>query len=299
MNSCVAVDVSIILVGLNAKDFVQGCVSSLEKAQWRGITYDCIYIDNGSTDGSARMMAEQFPWVRLVENPSNVGYCPAANQGARLSRARYLYLLNDDTLVLDDAIALLVETMDLTPQCGTIGSRLLYPDGTEQWSGRRFPTLLYSLFGRKSAIAARFPNFKPVREYLCKDQLAAGEPFEVDWVSAAGQIVRREAFDQVGGLAEDYYYWHETVFCDRLKAAGYSVMLHPGSKVIHYEGMGSGPRPYPVQRFHIINFNQGAYRCYCEHYKLGFWSIRRFAAAAMLAGRAATQLLAARLCNLH
>lgn len=290
MSSSPILDVSIILVGLNAKDFVRGCLDSLARAEWRSVSHECVYIDNGSTDGSVAMVRDEFPAVRVIANPSNVGYCPAANQGVAETSARYIYLLNDDTLVLDDAIALLVETMDRIPECGTMGSRLLYPDGSEQWSGRRFPTLLYSLFGRRSWLATRFPDAKPVREYLCKDQLKGEAVFDVDWVSAAGQIVRRDVFDAVGGLAEDYYYWHEAVFCDRIKDKGYKVMLHPLSKVIHYEGKGSGPRPYKAQRFHIINFNQGAFRCYCEHYRLGPWSPRRWIAAGLLAGRAVLQL---------
>jgi GT2 family glycosyltransferase len=292
------IDVVIVIVGLNAKDFVQGCLDSIYKAIWRKVTYKCVYIDNGSSDGSVQMVRDEFPAVRVVANPTNLGYCPAANQGAFDSQSRYIYLINDDTLVLDDAIALLVESMDQNPMCGTMGSRLLYPDGSEQWSGRRFPGLIYALFGRNSFIAKKFPDFKPVRKYLCKDQLKGDAPFAVDWVSAAGQIVRRDAYEKIGGLANDYYYWHEAVFCDRLKEAGYQVMLHPLSKVIHYEGKGSGPRPYLIQKFHIINFHQGAYRCYCEHYKLRPWSPRSIMAGILLTSRAIILLAICRIRSL-
>lgn len=286
MSSKNQTDVAIIIVGLNSKDFVRGCLASIYKAIWRKVTYSCIYIDNGSSDGSVQMVRKEFPAAQVIENTTNVGYCPAANQGAYNSQSRYIYLINDDTLVLEDAIALLVETMDQMPTCGTMGSRLLYPDGSEQWSGRRFPGLIYALFGRNSFFAKKFPDIKPVREYLCKDQLTGNDPFAVDWVSAAGQIVRRDAYEKIGGLANDYYYWHEAVFCDRLRENGYEVMLHPLSKVIHYEGKGSGPRPYAVQKFHIINFHQGAYRCYCEHYNLHPWHPRSIMAMILLSSRA-------------
>jgi GT2 family glycosyltransferase len=139
------IDVVIIIVGLNSKDFVRGCLDSIYKANWHQITYECIYIDNGSSDGSAKMVRDEFPDARVIVNLTNLGYCPAANQGAFSSQSRYIYLINDDTLVLDDAIALLVDSMDQKPNCGTMGSRLLYPDGSEQWSGRRFPSLIYAL----------------------------------------------------------------------------------------------------------------------------------------------------------
>jgi len=288
-------DVAVILVGLNAREFVRGCLESLGKAQWRRCRHQIIYVDNGSSDGTPDMIRAEFPGVRVHVNPTNLGFCPAANQGAEMADARYFYFLNDDTLVLDDAIALLVETMDAMPDVGTIGSRLLYPDGSEQWSGRRFPSMMNALFGRRSLLTRLFPNAPFVKEYLCSRQLNGHDPFDVDWVSAAGQIVRRETFDAVGRFAEDYYYWHEAVFCDRILRHGRRVLLHPRSKVIHFEGSGSGARPFKRQVFHIVDFHRGAFRCYCEHHRLGRLHPMRFAAAALLAARAALLLSAARI----
>ncbi len=286
-------DVAIILVGLNARDYVTGCLDSIVAAEWRGYTYQIVYVDNGSTDGSLAMVAERFPEALTIGNPTNLGFCKAANQGARRANGRYYYFINDDTIVLADALAVLVEYMDDHPEAGTVGSRLLYPDGSEQWSGRRFPTLLQGLFGRRSPLSRWFPRAPWVNAYLCKAQLYAGEPFEVDWVSAAGQIVRPDAFHEVSGFAEDYYYWHEAVFCSRLRAAGRMILLHPRSRVIHYEGKGSGTRSIPVQRFHIVDFHRGAYRFYCAHKRLGRAHPLRWTAAAALATRASALLLAA------
>jgi hypothetical protein len=176
--------------------------------------------------------------------------------------------------------------MDRDPDIGTIGSRLFYPDGREQWSGRRFPSLFNAFLGRRSWLTRWFPNARPVREYLCADELRGEEPFAADWVSAAGQIVSRAAFDAVGGLAEDYYYWHEAVFCDRIRKAGKRVLLDPRSHVIHFEGKGSGVRTFATQRFHIVDFHRGAFRCYCEHHGIGPWNPRRWIAAAGLTTRA-------------
>jgi GT2 family glycosyltransferase len=116
----------------------------------------------------------------------------------------------------------------------------------------------------------------------------------VDWVSAAGQIFRPGDFWAVGGYDESYYYWHEAVICGRIAQRGQKVVLHPGSKVIHYEGMGSGKRAYAAQRFHIIDFHRGAYRCYCERTKFGRLHPARIAIGAMLASRAALKLAAIR-----
>lgn len=288
-------DAAIVLVGINARDYVKGCIESLQKAEWRGKTYEVIYADNGSTDDTVQMLATEFPHVKVIENGRNIGYCKAANDGARLADSRYLCFLNDDTLVLDDAIALLIEFMDEHPDVGTTGCRLLYPDGAEQYSGRMFPTLLSSFMGRRSPLTKMFPNAPWVRRYLCKDQLKQSEPFPVDWVSAAGQIFRPSDFWKVGGYDESYYYWHEAVVCRRLAEAGCKVMLHPRSRVIHYEGKGSGHRPYPVQKFHILDFHRGAYRCFCEQRRLGKFHPARWLVGALLGSRAALTLAAARL----
>ncbi|MGQ8367336.1 glycosyltransferase family 2 protein [Glaciecola sp. 1036] len=284
-------DVAVILIGLNAKRYVLECLESIFDATWRDVTYEVIYIDNGSKDGSADAVKEQFgDSVNLIANDTNLGFCPAGNQGARLANSRYLYFINDDTLVVDDAIALTVEYMDEHDDVGTVGSRLVFPDGEEQYSGRRFPNIYSSIFGRRSFLTRIFPNFKPVTDYLCKEQLEKGEPFEVDWVSAAGQVVKKDDFLSVGGFAEDYYYWHEAVFCHRLSLAGKKIILDPRSKIIHYEGKGSGPRPLAVQRFHIIDFHKGAFRAYCERYNLPFFSITRVLTATALSCRGAALL---------
>ena len=291
-------DVAVIIVGLNACDYIRGALKSIERADWRGRSHEVVYVDNGSSDGSTEMVETEFPGVKVLANPTNLGFCKAANQGAAASNNRYYFFLNDDTVVLDDAIALLVDFADATPGIGSIGSRLVYPDGREQFSGRRFPTLKDALMGRRSLLARWFPNSPSLRRYLCSDQLERDEPFVVDWVSAAAQLISRQVFEEVGGYAEDYYYWHEAVICDRIRGVGKTVMLHPASKIIHYEGKGSGVRPYPVQRFHIIDFHRGAFRCYCEHYRLGMLDLRRWVAALGLASRAAVKLFWARVTTL-
>lgn len=279
-------DVAIILIGLNARDFVLACIESIYASPSAGVSFEVVYVDNASADGSAEAVHERFPEVQVIANDTNVGFCPAANQGARASNSRYFYFINDDTLVVDDAISRLVRYCDTEPNIGTVGSRLTFPDGREQYSGRRFPKLWAAFLGRRSRLTRWFPNSSPVRDYLCTEQLARGEPFEVDWVSAAGQIVQRDVFWSVGGFATDYYYWHEAVFCHRLQSKGYRIVLHPESRIIHYEGFGSGPRPPKVQRFHILNFHSGAFRCYCERHALRPWNPMYWLLRATLMGRA-------------
>lgn len=288
-------DVAVVIVGLNAREFVRGCFASLAGTVWNAYTRQLIYVDNGSTDGTTAIVRQQFPDVHLIENDRNLGYCRAANQGARCANSRYLLFLNDDTEIVGAAIPTLIEYMESHPDVATAGARLIFPDRTEQWSGRRFPNFLSSLMGRRGWLAKVLPNVSTVRSYLCKDEHARGEPFDCDWVSAAGQIFRTADFWAVNGFAEDYYYWHEMVQCLRIKRRGRKVVLVPAATIVHYEGRGSGPRPFKRQRFHIIDFHKGAFRAYLEYQNIGPFHPRALIAGTALAVRALTLVIVWRL----
>jgi N-acetylglucosaminyl-diphospho-decaprenol L-rhamnosyltransferase len=288
-----SVDVSAIVISLNSRRFLRDCLDSLVRAPWRDVSFEIIVADNGSTDGTLELLSESYPNVRVLAIGRNIGFCPAGNLAAREAAGRYFLFLNDDILIREDAVAKLVEWMDAHPDAGIIGSRLLNLDGTDQFSsGRTFPTPMNALFGRKSVLTRLFPGAPWARRYLLPDRIDSAAPYRVDWVSAAAMMVRREAFEQSGRLAEDFYYFHEMVICDRCQKAGYTVWLHPRSKIVHYEGAGSGVRTRRVRRKHIERFHRGAYRWYCLHHGLGPWSPLRYVAAAVLAARAAALILA-------
>jgi hypothetical protein len=281
-------DVSAIVISLNSKHYLAGCLDSLQRSEWRDKTYEILVVDNGSTDGTIELLRDSYPEVRLIANRRNVGFCPAGNQGARAARGRYLLFLNDDILILGDAIAALVEWMDQHRDAGMIGSRLLNLDGTDQFSsGRTFPSPMNAIFGRKSVLTQLFPRAPWAKRYLLSDAVESTAPYRVDWISAAAMMARVDVFEQIGGLAEDFYYFHELIVCKRCQDAGYSVWLHPTSKIIHYEGAGSGVRTRLVRRKHIKSFHQAAYRWYCVHHGLGRFHPVRYLVAAVLALRSA------------
>ncbi len=281
-----ATDVSLIVISLNSQAFLRECIRSIHASVWRDVTYEIIVVDNGSTDGTPAVLAAEFPEVRVIANASNVGFCRAGNQGAAVSAGRHLLFLNDDITIVDDAIAATVEWAD-AHGAAMIGSRLLNTDGSDQFSsGRTFTTPFAMVFGRKSILTRLFPKAPWARRYLLSDLVDTADPYEVDWLSAAAMMVRRDVFDQVGGLAEDFYYFHEQVFCARVKRAGGRVYLHPQSKIIHHEGVGSGVRTRRVRRRHIMAFHTAALRWYCLHHGFGPLHPVRLAAASALWARA-------------
>ena len=279
-------DVAIIVVGLNAAHYVRECFDSLATAAWHNYTHEIIYVDNGSKDDTLAMLQVNFPDVKVIANQNNLGFCKAANQGAAIANSRYLFFLNDDTLILNDAIVSLITHADNHLDIGALGGRLLNTDGTEQYSGRRFPSPWNAVFGRRSVLTKLFPKVPAVRDYLYKDQLARGEAFDADWVSAAAVLFPKEVFRGIGGFAEDYYYWHEVIFCDRVRKLSKRVALLPGAAIIHHEGKGSGTRPFKSQRDHIINFHRGGYACYCDHYDLTPFNPLRLLVSMVLLTRA-------------
>jgi GT2 family glycosyltransferase len=285
------VDVSLIAISLNSRKMLIDCIHSIHAAEWRAVTYEIIVVDNASSDGTTAMLAADFPEVRVIANDRNVGFCPAGNQGAAIAHGRHLLFLNDDTLMIEDAIAELVEWADAN-DAAMVGSRLLNTDGTDQFSsGRSFTTPAATIFGRKSVLTRLFPDAKWARQYLLSDKIDSSEPYEVDWLSAAAMMVRRDAFDRAGGLAEDFYYFHEQVFCARVKRDGGRIYLHPQSRIIHHEHVGSGVRTRRVRRRHIMAFHAAALKWFCLHHQLGPLHPVRLVAGAALYARAAALAL--------
>ena len=277
-----SVDISVVMVGMNTRDYVRNALASLAQSNWGRFTREIIYVDNNSRDDTVAMIRAEFPGVTLVANSTNRNFCPAANQGSQAAHGRFLLHLNNDTLVEPDAIAQMADFMDRTPNATVVGCRLLNPDGTDQWSARRFPSWYNGFLGRRSRLSKSMPESKFVRDYLYKDKIVGEVPFHVDWTGTPCMLVRSEAFSEVGGFPEDFYYWHEAVFCNRLARQGGEVWIVPAARVIHFEGKGGGPRSYAVRRWHIIDFSRGAYRFYCERHRLHRLNPVRWIAAAGL-----------------
>ncbi len=210
-----------------------------------------LVVDNASADGSAAMVAAEFPAVRLFANMENVGFTRGNNQGLAVARGRQVFFLNPDTEVVGDALAEMVAYLDAHPEVGALGPELRYGDGSLQSSRRRFPTLTTALF-ESTPLAWHWPANPWARRYRMEDQgsgvrgqddrgAAAATGQEVDWLVGAALLVRREVLAQVGGFDEGYFMYSEELdLCRRIKEAGWQIVYLPTAQIIHHEGKSSG-----------------------------------------------------------
>jgi GT2 family glycosyltransferase len=242
-------DLSVVIVSWNVRDLLRRCLSSITRDRRTKEDFgpptkspqplvEIIVVDNASTDGSAKMVREKFPDVGLIANARNLGFSRANNQGLALSTGRYTLILNPDTEIIGDALATMVDYMDGHPEVGALGPQLRYPDGSLQPSRRRFPTMATALV-ESTVVQEWWADNAILRRYYMADT-PDNEVQAVDWLVGACLLVRRKAWEEVGGLDERYFMYSEELdWCRRIKDAGWGVVYLPTATVIHHEGKSS------------------------------------------------------------
>lgn len=233
-------DLSIIIVNWNVKELLRACLHSLLEA-WADsptLTLEIIVVDSASSDGSAQLVRDEFPQVQLIASDENLGYARGNNIGVAAGQGRYLFLLNPDTVVAPTALSELVRYLDDHPEVGALGPQLRWPDGAVQSSRRRFPTV-GSLFWESTLLGQWFPDNRHLRRYHCRD-IPPDHIQAVDWLVGAALLIRREAWQQVGPIDEEFFmYFEETDWCRRTATAGWAIHYLPSAQVVHYEGKSS------------------------------------------------------------
>jgi GT2 family glycosyltransferase len=272
-------DLSVIIVNWNTRDDVGRCLHSLEGAA-PGLRVEVVVVDNGSRDGSARLVARRFPWVRLLALRANLGFARGNNLALAHTTGRYRLLLNPDTLVHGDALAQLVAYADSQPRVGLLGPRLLNPDGSLQASCRRFPTVSALLF-RNTPLGTLFPRNPWARSYLMESDDHEA-PRDVDWLSGACLLARAEMIAEIGALDERFYMYVEDMdWCRRAHDAAWRVSYLPSAVVTHAVGRSSDQRPLAMLRAHHVSM----WHYVRKHHGLA----AALAAAPLLAARVAAQ----------
>lgn len=231
------IDISISIVSYNTRDLLRACLQSLE-ARRDEVEMEIIVIDNGSTDGSVEMVGSAFPKVLLLDTGENLGYGRANNLGLKNARGRYFFVLNSDTEVQPGALRALVDFLDERPKAGAVTAQLILPDGSIQSSCATDPNLM-KVFWEQTYLDKLFPNNKITGGYTMT-HWNYDEVREVEQVAGAAVVIRREAWEQIGGFDPAFFmYFEDTDLCIRLRKAGWSIWFLPDARVHHKVGASS------------------------------------------------------------
>lgn len=227
--------VDVIIVNWNTKDLLKSCLETLlEQSAGSRYPFGVIVVDNASIDGSAEMVRGRFPTVRLIVNEENLGFAKANNQAIRMATRPYVFLLNSDTESIGDVITPLVDYLEANPEVGMVGCRLLLPDGSRQVGDAGYRPGPATAFNFALFLSKLFPQ--RFQGLFLNDKNTAS-PVAVDWVSGAALMVRREAIDDAGPLAEDFFMYAEDVeWGIRFRDHGWAVHYLPAVPITHVQG---------------------------------------------------------------
>jgi GT2 family glycosyltransferase len=277
-------DLSIIIVNYRTHDLTKQTIESVINKN-HPFKYDIYVVDNASRDGGLEKLEEDFQEettkgiIKFIVNPENKGFSHANNLAIEESESKYVLLLNSDTEVQGDSLKKCLDYIVRDEKIGALGCKILLPDGSlDKACKRSFPTVSVSFY-RMTGLSKLFPKSKRFGQYNLT-YLDENGTYEVDSLSGAFMLVRREAINQVGLLDEDFFMYGEDIdWCYRLKQAGWKVVYYGDAQITHYKG-GSGRESKALYEFY------NAMRIfYDKHYKkknsvpatafvyLGIWGV--------------------------
>jgi len=228
-------DISIIIVNYNVEYFLEQCLNSVLLAGQQ-VNYEVIVIDNNSSDGSIDMLKVKFPQVTCIHNAVNVGFSKANNQGIKISKGKYILLLNPDTVIDEQTLLKINLRMNSDEKIGGLGVRMVDGKGIflpESKRGLPTPSVaFYKIFG----ISTLFKKSKRFGRYHLS-YLDEFEENEVDILSGAFMFMRKEVLDEIGLLDETFFMYGEDIDLSyRILKAGYKNIYFPETTIIHYKG---------------------------------------------------------------
>ena len=232
-------DVSVIIVNYNTTKFTVDCIKSI-RDNTEEVSYEIIVVDNGSSDNAEENLKREFGSdIRFIDAEDNLGFGRGNNLGSQTARGKYLFFLNPDTLLLNNAIKILYDYLDAHPVTAVAGGEMFLPDGT--------PVPSYSTAFDTPEDEEKNANWLCMLSGRIKNRihLINGEnknasdnhPFQVAYIFGADMMVRNEAFREVNGFDPDFFmYAEEAELSWRLHSEGYDLVCVPQARIIHFEG---------------------------------------------------------------
>lgn len=235
------IDISIVIVNYNVKDFLSQCISSIHKSI-TSLRYEIIVVDNASTDGSELLFTELSHTddsFSYIYSKTNLGFGKANNLGFELANGKYTLILNPDTLVEPDTLQVMYDYMESNPDIGTSGCKVLNVDGTFQSACRRgFPTP-WASFCKLFGLQRLFPKSKLFAKYNLS-YLNEDETSDIDALIGAFMFTRTDVLNKINGFDENFFMYGEDLdLCYRIKQVGYRVSYYPKTTITHFKGESS------------------------------------------------------------
>ena len=226
-------EVDVVVVSYNSRDQLRACVEPL--LELSGV--NVIVVDNASPDGSLAAVSD-LP-LTAIQLRSNGGFAHGVNAGWAAGTAPYVLLLNPDAHVKADSLQALVAALEESEAVGAVAPRIVHPDGSTDYSQRRFPRLR-STYAQAVFLHRVFPTASWTDE-LVRDEAAYQRRTTPDWVSGACILVKRSALEELSGLDEGFFMYCEDIdLCRRLRSSGYELVFEPAA-VVEHEGGASTP----------------------------------------------------------
>lgn len=222
--------VAVVVVSWNTRGLLARCLESFAPEVERGHVEVCV-VDNASEDGSAELVRERFGWARLIASEENLGFGRAVNLGAAGTEANWIAVANADIAVRPGAIDALLEAGDRDPGAGALAPRLVLPDGRTQHSVFGFPTVPHVLVWATGA----YRGWRGLADRMAMEgHWDTERARRVPWAVAAFLLVRRSAWEQVGGFDERHWMYAEDLDLGwRLRDAGWATRYEPRAAVDH------------------------------------------------------------------
>ena len=225
-------DLSCIIVNYKNSEPLKDCLASLYQTV-QGIDFETIIVDNSEIDLGLQPLRELYPKAQFVSNSSNVGFAKANNQAAKIAQGEVLIFLNPDTILSEQAIYSMYKYYCSHTETGVLGPKVVNPEGSLQYSCRRYPTLWTGLFNRYSILSRLFPENRFTSQYLMRD-FDHNEIRQVDWLSGCCLMISKNTFENSHGFDENYFLFNEDVdLCRTIKQAGKEVIYFPEATIIH------------------------------------------------------------------
>ncbi len=221
-------DISIIIVSYNVKEYIISCVESIYKHSKSNHSFEIVVVDNNSKDGTTNSLVKEFPKISLIKNKYNVGFSIAANQGVKLCQGKYIFILNPDTLLIEDALGKLINAAKNQKELGAIGPALVDDSGAFQQSFWRNPSIINTLLSIFHLDLLNYKkNYKDKRFNIISD---------VETISGAALFLPRIIFNKLNGFNEKLFWMEDVDLCFRLNQLGYKTYYLPLTKIIHFSG---------------------------------------------------------------